>query len=216
MSDKTTNKKTDKKTNKKTDKATTKKAVKKKTVKKKTRAEKREMPPAGSMPVVRGQRMPSKKEAERLKNQIIRYDPEYHPGMFYDLYRRGHTDAEIAAKTGISIGTLYEWLKRHSECQEAKKQAKRYLDDTVEAALYKKAVGYDYKGKHYPGDNTCMIFWLKNRRPREWRDRKEIQVDAEIKAVSELRKTPDDRLLELLEKADIDLADEQKKEDGNQ
>ena len=216
MSDKTTNKKTDKKTNKKTDKATTKKAVKKKAVKKKTRAEKRDLPPAGSMPVVRGQRMPSKKEAERLKNQYITYDPDYHPGIAYDLYRRGHTDAEIAAKIGIGVSTLYDWLKKRKEFLEAKRQAKRYLDDTVEAALYKKAVGYDYKGKHYPGDNTCMIFWLKNRRPREWRDRKEIQVDAEIKAVSELRKTPDDRLLELLEKADIDLADEQKKEDGNQ
>jgi len=38
-----------------------------------------------------------------------------------------------------------------------------------------------------------MIFWLKNRKPAEWRDRSEIHVDQEIAGV-------DTKTLELLRK----------------
>jgi hypothetical protein len=39
--------------------------------------------------------------------------------------------------------------------------------------LYQRALGYDHNGKHYPADVTACIFWLKNRRPGEWRDRQD-------------------------------------------
>ena len=32
---------------------------------------------------------------------------------------------------------------------------------------------------------VAMIFWLKNRRPEEWRDRREVKVSGEIKTHSE-------------------------------
>lgn len=36
--------------------------------------------------------------------------------------------------------------------------------------------------KHYPPDTTAAIFWLKNRKPNDWRDRKDITHDGEINA----------------------------------
>ena len=42
------------------------------------------------------------------------------------------------------------------------------------ASLYKRACGYDHDGKHYPPDTTAAIFWLKNRRSDEWRDKREL------------------------------------------
>ena len=33
-------------------------------------------------------------------------------------------------------------------------------------------MGYNQNGKHYPADVTACIFWLKNRLPAEWRDRR--------------------------------------------
>lgn len=30
--------------------------------------------------------------------------------------------------------------------------------------------------KHYPPDTTACIFWLKNRKPKDWRDKVESDV----------------------------------------
>jgi len=37
--------------------------------------------------------------------------------------------------------------------------------------------------KHYPPDTTACIFWLKNRKPREWRNRTELQMEQEVAGV---------------------------------
>ena len=34
--------------------------------------------------------------------------------------------------------------------------------------------------KHYPSDTTACIFWLKNRKSENWRDRKEVEHSGEI------------------------------------
>lgn len=34
--------------------------------------------------------------------------------------------------------------------------------------------------KHYPPDTTAAIFWLKNRQPHLWRDKQEVEVNAEV------------------------------------
>lgn len=76
--------------------------------------------------------------------------------------RDGLTEADIAHNIGISVSTLNEWKNRFSEFSTVLKQTKEVVDRRVENALYKKAMG---------GDITAMIFWLKNRKYKEWRDR---------------------------------------------
>jgi hypothetical protein len=71
------------------------------------------------------------------------------------------------------------------------KRGKFPADERVERSLYQRAIGYTYDTvkilkpagttepvivpyrRHVPPDVTACIFWLKNRRPDEWRDRQD-------------------------------------------
>lgn len=86
-----------------------------------------------------------------------------------DWVRNGATDRQMAELLGISESTLNEYKKEFPEFSECLKNTRAYVDGQVENALLKKALN---------GDTTAMIFWLKNRRPKEWRDT--ATVDANI------------------------------------
>lgn len=101
-----------------------------------------------------------------------KYKPEY-VEQAKALCHMGATVEEMADFFDISIDTIYGWQRKHPEFSEAIKDWKKYADDRVEQSLYRKALGYDKDGKHYPGSDTAAIFWLKNRKSREWRDVKE-------------------------------------------
>lgn len=108
------------------------------------------------------------------------------------LARLGATDAEIADFYGVDVRTIYRWKNTHDAFCQALKSGKEEADDRVERALYHRAVGYEqeevkifmpagaekpvyapYIAKIAP-DTTAAIFWLKNRRKDEWRDRQEV------------------------------------------
>lgn len=108
------------------------------------------------------------------------------------LARLGATDAEIADFYEVDVRTIYRWKLRHQDFCQALKAGKDEADDRVERALYHRAIGYEqeavkifmpagasepvyapYIEKVNP-DVTAAIFWLKNRRPAEWRDRRDI------------------------------------------
>lgn len=78
--------------------------------------------------------------------------------------RDGLTDEQIAKNLGIAYSTFREYRNKYSALSTALKKGKEVVDYEVEKALLNKAL---------KGDTTAMIFWLKNRRPDKWRDRKE-------------------------------------------
>lgn len=78
--------------------------------------------------------------------------------------RDGFTDEQISKNLGIAYSTFREYKKKYSALSTALKNGKEIVDYQVEKALLNKAL---------KGDTTAMIFWLKNRRPDKWRDRKE-------------------------------------------
>lgn len=88
--------------------------------------------------------------------------------------RDGLTDEQIAHNMGISTTTLYEWKKKYSEIADTLKKTKEVVDREVENALFKKAI---------EGDTTAMIFWLKNRRPNDWRDKRETALSGAVQTV---------------------------------
>ena len=130
--------------------------------------------------------------------------PERHPGgrppkydpSFAEQARKlcnlGATDAEIANFFEVSVRTIYSWKLQHDEFLQALKRGKDEYDDLVEKRLFSRAVGYSQDAvkifmpagadepvyapytEHVPPDVTAAIFWLKNRRPDQWRDRKEL------------------------------------------
>lgn len=123
--------------------------------------------------------------------------------------RDGLTDEQIANNIGISRKTLSEWKVKHSDISDTLKKGKEVVDIEVENALLKKALGYnaevrkrfkvkevyyDEEGRrcekerlevgidevHIPADTTAQIFWLKNRKPNDWRDKRETELSGAI------------------------------------
>lgn len=114
--------------------------------------------------------------------------------------RDGLTDDQIAQNIGIRRETLYDWKKKYPNFSNALKKGKEVVDRQVENALLKRALGYSYDEvtherqynkekdeielvpvkvvtKQVAPDTTAQIFWLKNRRPDKWRDRKELDAN---------------------------------------
>ena len=109
--------------------------------------------------------------------------------------RDGLTDEQIAKNIGINRTTLYDWKKKEVNIADALKKGKEVIDFEVENALLKRALGYEYEEetyengiltkkvkKHVAPDTTAQIFWLKNRKPNNWKDRVENDEDKEAVA----------------------------------
>lgn len=109
------------------------------------------------------------------------------------LYRDGKTDKQVANALQVDKQTLYNWRKRDPRFFDSLKDWKDFSNRNVEISLLQRALGYSIKEtkvfcntltgdiyekeitKHYPPDPTSMIYWLKNRKPEEWRDRIDIK-----------------------------------------
>lgn len=107
--------------------------------------------------------------------------------------RDGLTDEQISRNMGIAYSTFREWKKKYSAFSVVLKRTKDVVDREVENALFKRAMGYKYdevtyeRGeevkrvtKEVAPDTTAQIFWLKNRKPAEWRDKIEQQQTVTI------------------------------------
>lgn len=125
----------------------------------------------------------------------------------------GATDAEMADFFGVSEQTLNTWKKKYPEFLESLKKGKAVADANVASRLYSRAIGYDAKAtkfatnegkitdkveyiEHYPPDTTAAIFWLKNRQPGKWRDKKE--VENQVKLSDELESMSDEELTAII------------------
>lgn len=123
------------------------------------------------------------------------------PSKYIDEYAKraqklaelGATDQEMADFFEIDVRTLYRWKHDHAEFCQALKMGKEIADERVERSLYQRAIGYEqdevkifmpanaaqpvyapFRAKVAP-DVTAAIFWLKNRRGEQWRDKSEVQ-----------------------------------------
>jgi hypothetical protein len=121
------------------------------------------------------------------------YDPDF-AEQARKLCQLGATDVELADFFGVERTTIWRWSTKHGEFCNALKAGKAAADDRVEQSLYHRATGYTFDAvkifmpagadapvyapyrEHAPPDTTAMIFWLKNRRPAEWRDKREQEL----------------------------------------
>jgi hypothetical protein len=100
-------------------------------------------------------------------------------------YELGATDEDVAAFLAISVSTLYRWRNNHPAFAEAA-AGKADADKRVEFALYRRAIGYEYKverafmpagaekpvvaryKRHVAADPRAALNWLRIRRPDLW------------------------------------------------
>ena len=108
--------------------------------------------------------------------------------------RDGLIDQQIADNIGISKSTLYVWKRISKEFSNSLKRNKDIVDREVENSLLKRAMGYEYTEvtrerngsgdmvetkrvtKQVVPDTTAIIFWLKNRKPNDYRDKRDLEV----------------------------------------
>ena len=123
------------------------------------------------------------------------FSPEY-VGQAEKLCRLGATDDELADFFGVSVRTLHRWKSENDEFCHSIKSGKEVADERVERSLYARALGYEHPEvdirvidhaivqtpirKYYPPDTTAAIFWLKNRRPAQWRDKQDIEHSGSV------------------------------------
>jgi len=91
------------------------------------------------------------------------------------------------------------WKQEFPEFSGSLEAGKEEADSVVAQSLFHRATGYShpdvdiklFKGKiittkltkHYPPDSTAAIFWLKNRQPKQWRDKQEVEHSISEKQV---------------------------------
>ena len=111
--------------------------------------------------------------------------------------RDGLTDEQIAHNIGIEYSTLQRWKNKYQDIQDTIKKNQAIVDIQVENALLKRALGYSYTEttnerklneatgeyeivktkevvKEVTPSTTAQIFWLKNRRPDEWKEKRDF------------------------------------------
>jgi transcriptional regulator with XRE-family HTH domain len=118
------------------------------------------------------------------------------------LISKGYTNKQIAEKIGVEERTIYNWKKKHTAFFQSLKEFREFVDSDVEASLFQRAMGYktkevklfqDKRGniieheviKSYPPETVACIFWLKNRKPNEWRDSHEVKVREEVRQLTD-------------------------------
>lgn len=112
------------------------------------------------------------------------------------LCKLGATDIEVADFFNVEVRTIYRWKAENAEFCQSLKVGKQAADERVERSLFARATGYEHDDvdirviegqvvqtpirKYYPPDTTAGIFWLKNRKPADWRDKQELEHNGEL------------------------------------
>jgi hypothetical protein len=119
------------------------------------------------------------------------FKPEY-AAQAHKLASLGATDREMAEFFDVSVRTFHRWKHTHEGFADELRLGKEAADARVEQSLYHRAVGYSYDAvkifqhngspviaeyvEHCPPDTTAAIFWLKNRRPEDWREKSSVEM----------------------------------------
>jgi hypothetical protein len=136
------------------------------------------------------------------------YRPEY-VSIARKMCQMGAIDKDLAEAFGVSDRAIKDWRAAHPDFAEACAIGKEAADDMVERALFHRAIGYEHPAEkifnnngtivraetveHYPPDTAAAFIWLKNRKPKSWRDRQEIEV-TDLTATGEALRKARERL----------------------
>jgi hypothetical protein len=135
------------------------------------------------------------------------------PQKVHEFAKNGNTREQIAHNLGISKQTLCVWLKEKSELSDALIEGESLAVSRIENAMFKRSIGYkvketkkyisqtDDKGKkitrveeitkHILPDVTIGMFLLKNKKPEEYKERQDVNLNSEgilAKFLGETRK----------------------------
>lgn len=150
---------------------------------------------------------------EGVVGRPTKYKEEYNE-QAYKLCLLGHTDAEMAEFFEVDVSTIHRWKIDYPEFCDSIKKGKEIADMDVAVKLLERAKGatvmrqqaikmkdvqYSNDGKkiseeerievvdlvHQEApDTTALIFWLKNRKSSQWKDKQDIQHSGKLEVAS--------------------------------
>jgi hypothetical protein len=135
-----------------------------------------------------------------------KYDPIF-AGHARRLCMLGATMQELADYFGVARCTIATWSAQYPDFGQAVNEGRLTADSVLAERLYEKAKGYEVQTerlvqidgewkpvtytRRMPPDTQALTFWLRNRRPQNWRETVEhrhVDVDkllAELEAAGE-------------------------------
>ncbi|MGL4566031.1 MAG: hypothetical protein ACRCVD_12110 [Halioglobus sp.] len=118
----------------------------------------------------------AKPKAEPKPGRPTKYKPKYCE-LAIELGQQGKSYAAIANAIGVVRETLYDWMEQHPPFSDAMKRSR------MAALEWWEATGQGQARGTIEGNATAMIFMMKNQFPDDYRDRREIKHDGELKIV---------------------------------
>lgn len=124
-----------------------------------------------------------------------KYKEEY-AEQAYNYCLLGAIDEQLASFFDVSVTTINTWKETYPDFLASIKKGKEQADLEVTQSLKKRASGMKLKKQvvkeggiveiedEIPPDTTAMIFWLKNRQPKIWRDKQETEHSGRVEITS--------------------------------
>ena len=138
------------------------------------------------------------------------YKPD-HAELARKFCMLGATNDDLAACFEVAGSTIDYWIATQPEFAEGVRQGRDLADAAVVHKLYSRAMGFSietkkyvlYRGEqkelpqtlHYPPDVMACMFWLRNRRRRQWNERAAPPAESgltlsELEAAAERAREP--------------------------
>jgi hypothetical protein len=138
---------------------------------------------------------PPKKKPGNKGGRPTKYDPSMVDRANELCSGAGLTDKQLGTAFGVDEATINRWKQEHEDFREAVLEGKDEFD--TRHAEAKAALGYLYTEiykelteeglivtktvtKQAGPNPICLIFWLKNRNPRRWKDKQEQDIDSDL------------------------------------
>ncbi len=117
--------------------------------------------------------------------------------------RDGLSITQICTNLGVHTKYWYKAIDASDEFARISTRTKDVVDREVENALYKRAMGYEYDEvteeyeagfltkkkivhKYQAPDIAAQIFWLKNKKSSDWKDKREVDNTLALNKLDEV------------------------------
>ena len=114
-----------------------------------------------------------------MPESTTKYKKEYDE-LAYKLCLLGSTDAEMADIIGVTESTIALWKTKHRGFSDSIARGKEPADAEIAGSLRKSAEGFEHKGQYYPPNERSIRFWLMNRRPKDWREKTDVNLTGSV------------------------------------
>lgn len=137
-----------------------------------------------------------------MAKQLGRGRPSKYKPEFDEQARKlallGLTDVEMATFFEVSQPTFDAWKREHPGFLLSLTRGKTLADAEVAASMYERARGYSHDAvkifmpagatepvyapytEHYPPDTAAASLWLRNRQPKQWRDKTDVGISGTL------------------------------------